>query len=100
MAKRLAAKVGSYEKDGQTKGRYVNLGVILSSDNGEYLLLDPSVSLAGIYTQQMVHARKTGGKSGEKVMVSIFTDEDRQSGSEGGGYGESQSRGMDDEIPF
>ena len=98
MVKRLAAKVGSYEKDGQTKGRYVQLGVILSSDNGEYILLDPSVSLAGVYTQQMVHARKTGGKSGEKVLVSIFTDDD-QGGSQQSG-GEGNSRDLNDEIPF
>lgn len=98
MTKRLTAKVGEYEKDGQTKGRYVDLGVILSNSNGEYVLLDPSVSLAGILMQQRVLAQKTGKTVGDRVMVNIW-DSERQSTqpTPQGGYGRGD---MDDEIPF
>lgn len=103
MAKRLTAKVGTYEKDGQTKGRYVDLGVILSNNNGEYILLDPSVSLAGVQAMQNAMADRPR----DKVMVSIF-ENDRNGGrrqQSGGGYGSgSGGRPSDDldgdSIPF
>ena len=44
MTKRIMAKVGEYEKDGKTKGNYVEIGVILSNENGEYALIDPTRS--------------------------------------------------------
>jgi len=103
MVKKLVAKVGEYEKDGQTKGRYVNVGVILSNDNGEYAILDPSVNLAGALTMQNMTNHKAGRKTGDKLMVSIFDDDNRNSGGGGGGYqGSGQGGGseMDDEIPF
>ena len=109
MTKRLMAKVGEYEKDGQTKGRYVELGVILSNQNGEYAVLDPAVNLAGVLMQQRILAQKTNGRSGDRVMCGIF-DNDRsgqqQSGgqAQGGGYGSqpsgSQTSDFEDSIPF
>ena len=89
MTKRLTAKVGEYQKDGQTKGRYVDLGVILSNNNGEYILLDPSVSLAGVLAMQSAMTDRPR----DKVMVSIF-DNDRNGGQRQGndrGYGGDQS---------
>lgn len=116
MVKRLMVKTGEYEKDGQTKGRYTEVGVIMSNDNGEYALLDPAVNLAGILMQQKILADKNGGRSGDRVMVSIFDNDNNRGGgsgggsSQGGGYdrGSSgnydapprQSRDLDDEIPF
>lgn len=102
MVKKLSAKVGEYQKDGQTKGRYVNLGVILSNSNGEYMLVDPTVNLAGVLMQQRILAQSKGQTVGDKVMVSIFDDSNRS--ASGGGYGGNQSSGggygSDDEIPF
>lgn len=103
MVKRLMAKVGSYEKDGQTKGRYVEVGVIMANQNGEYALMNPSVDLAGVLMQQRIHAQQTGAKSGDRVMVSIF-DNDRQGGGQGSGNGQGgaggSGPGLEDEIPF
>lgn len=101
MAKRLVAKVGEYQRDGQTKGEYVRIGVILSNDNGEYALIDPTVNLAGVLTKQNLMAHGKGGKPRDKVMVSIFTDEPRGAGQSSssqssGGY----AGGIDDEIMF
>jgi hypothetical protein len=108
MTKRLTAKIGTYEKDGQTKGRYANLGVILSNDNGEYMLMDPTVSLAGILALQNAMAAATGGQMRDRVMVSVFADDNQQRGQQQsggqsqGGYGGGQQGGgrIDDEINF
>ncbi|MEQ3625961.1 MAG: hypothetical protein ABNH26_08640 [Celeribacter sp.] len=111
MVKRLTAKVGEYEKDGQTKGRYVDLGVILSNQNGEFMLLDPSVNLAGVLMQQRILGQAKGQKASDRVMVSIFDNDRQQGGQSNGGYqgggqqgggsqGYGDHRDMDDEIPF
>jgi len=73
MSKSIKAKVGTYQKDGATKNRYQDIGAILSNQNGEYILLNPSVSLAGILAQQ----NAMSGESRGNVMCSIF-DNDRQ----------------------
>jgi hypothetical protein len=68
MSKKITAKTGTYQKDGETKNRYQDIGVILSNDNGEYILLDPGVSLAGILAKQ----NTMNGESRSNVMCSIF----------------------------
>lgn len=80
MAKRLVAKVGEYQKDGQTKGEYVKIGVILENQNGEYMLIDPSVSLSGVLAKQNAMAANSGQPMRDNVMASIFTDENQQGG--------------------
>jgi len=76
MAKRITAKVGTYMKDGGQKGKYVNIGVILNNDNGEYILFDPSVNMAGIaFLQSQLPDAKPNSTS---VIASIFTDEPKQ----------------------
>lgn len=97
MAKRLSAKVGEYQKDGQTKGEYVSIGVILSNDNGEYMLLDPTVNIAGVLALQNMMNHKAGRKISNRVMVGVYSDDDR--GSQGGGS-QGGAAGRDDEIPF
>ncbi len=78
MAKRIVAKTGEYQKDGQNKGEYTKLGVMMENNNGEYMLLDPSVSLAGVLAKQNALAAKTGGQQRDMVMVSIFNDDNQQ----------------------
>lgn len=101
MPKRIVAKVGSYEKNGETKNRYQEIGVILENQNGEYVLLDPTVDLAGVMMLQRIAAGK-----GEKVICSIFSDDNqRQQGSgyqQGGAASSGQGSGYidGDEIPF
>lgn len=97
MVKRLAAKIGEYQKDGQTKGEYAPIGVILSNDNGEYILLDPTVNLGAVLTLQNMLNHKAGKKISNRVMVGVYSDEER--GSNGGGQG-GGSNTPDDEIPF
>jgi len=78
MTKRIMAKVETYEKDGQTKGKYVEVGVILSNQNGEYALLDPTVNLSGVLQKQNMLNSKAGQPMRDMVMVSIFEQQPQQ----------------------
>ena len=78
MTKRIVAKTGEYQKDGANKGEYMKLGVMLNNANGEYMLLDPSVNLAGVLIKQNVLAAKAGGQQRDMVMISIFEDDNQQ----------------------
>lgn len=102
MVKRLTAKIGEYQKEGQTKGRYADLGVMLSNDNGEYILLDPTVNLAGVLTLQNMMNHKAGRKISDRIMVGIFSDEPRTGGQYGGVSqdGGRSRQDIDDEIQF
>lgn len=83
MAKRIVAKTGEYtNQQNEQKGEYTKLGVILSNDKGEYMLLDPSVSLAGVLIKQNALAAKTGGQQRDMLMVSIFEDDNQSQGQQ------------------
>lgn len=92
MAKRLVAKTGEYQKDGQVKGEYTKIGVVLSNQNGEYMLLDPSVSLAGVLVKQNALAASKGEQIRDNVMISIFEDDNQgqQQQQQQGGWGQPQ----------
>ncbi|MFK5950911.1 MAG: hypothetical protein QM500_19335 [Methylococcales bacterium] len=106
MAKRLVIKTGEYQKDGQTKGEYLKLGVVLSGDNGSYVLLDPSINLAGALIKQNIMASKGGKPERDMLMVSIFTDDNQQQNNQQQNQ-QSQPQpsapvddSFDDAIPF
>jgi hypothetical protein len=45
----LSVKVGTYVKDGAEKGRYKNVGMILTKeDGGEMLMIDPTFNFAAV----------------------------------------------------
>lgn len=79
MGKKLTAKIGEYEKDGQIKGRYVNIGVVMqSNDGGEYVLLDPTVSLSGVMAQQNTLAMQNQQPLRDRIMVGVWAEEGAQ----------------------
>ena len=85
--KKLAVANGQYQTDGQTKTRWVNVGVIGVSSNGkEYMLIDPTINFAGFPREE--------GK--DMVMVGIFDDSQQQQGGQqnnnGGGYNQPQQQ--------
>lgn len=112
--KRIVAKTGSYQKNGETKNEWTTIGVILSNDNGEYVLLDPKVNLAGVHTAQMMNDKKEGKNPSTRIMASVFVQDGQQGQGGGyagqqqgggqGGYGQGQqqpnSRDLEDSIPF
>ena len=94
MTKKIVAKVGEYQKDGETKNRYQDIGAILENQHGEYMLLNPGISLAGILALQngMTDRPRTN------VMCSIFAQD-------GGNRAPApaqpaQKDSFDDELPF
>ena len=56
----VAVKVGTYEKDGETKGRYENVGVVLDSGDGMYMLLKKTFNPAGVESD------------GDRIILSFF----------------------------
>ena len=89
----LVVKVGEYtDGQGQTKGRFKNVGVMMDGDKGPYILLDRTFNPAGV-----------GGNEGrESIIVSLY--EPKQ---EGGQQAHSaakanayQSQDLDDSVPF
>ena len=79
----LAVKVGEYQKDGQTKNRYLNIGAVIEKDDGgKFILLDRTFNPAGVPNPE----------NRENVMVSLFENK-------GGGQG-ALNPGNGDDIPF
>ena len=93
MAKRIVAKTGTYQKDGQEKGEYTKLGVMLNNDNGDYMLMDPCVNLAGVLLKQNALAAKTGGQQRDMVMISIFDDDNNQQQNNNQGHQQNNNQG-------
>jgi len=80
MAKRISARVGEYKdkESGEMKGEYVQVGVILEGDKGEFVLLDPGVSLSGILARQNHMEWLNGGQVRGNVMAGIYEDQPKQ----------------------
>lgn len=99
----LMIKVGTYQKDGETKNKWLRLGVLRKNENGHYMLLDPTVNLAGCLLQQ--NAMSDQARS--SVMVSVFTDQGSQkpqsTGQQSAPAQQPQQGGndsWDEDIPF
>mgnify|MGYP007055209703 CR=1 FL=1 len=77
MSKRLSAKTGEYQdkQTNETKGEYTQIGVILQNENGEYLLLDPTVNLAGVLAKQNVLALNQNKPQRDNVMCGIYEEQ-------------------------
>ncbi len=103
MAKKydVVAVVGEYtDKQGQQKKRYMNVGAVMSNDNGFYMLLDKSFNPAGLAEP---------GKS--SIIFSMFEpkprDNQQHSGQQQqpqqqqqGGFEEPTYNGDGSDIPF
>jgi len=71
---------------GEDQPHIVQIGVILNNDNGEFLLLDPTVSLAGVLAKQNALEFKKGGQIRDNVMCGIYEDQPKQNNQQQGGY--------------
>lgn len=48
----LCVKAGTYQKDGETKNRYKNVGMILQKDDGgEMIMIDPTFNFVAVKAQ-------------------------------------------------
>lgn len=65
----LAVKTGTYQKDGQEKGRYQNVGAVMEGENGRFILLEKTFNPAGIQDGKgsvlihMFDVKKSGGNA-------------------------------------
>ena len=103
MTKRLSAVVGEYndKQTNQQKAEWASIGVIGASSKGkEYMLLDPTINLAGVLLKQNILAANKGEKLSDMVMVSII-DEQNQTQNQTqnqGGY-QQQNNGFQQQPP-
>lgn len=114
MTKRLSAVVGEYtdKQSNQQKAEWQNIGIIgVGKNNKEYVLLDPSISLAGVLVKQNVLAQKRGEQPSDMVMTSVFEDSNQnqnqqQNNNQGfnqqpqGGFNNQQQGGYQNQGGF
>jgi len=71
--KDLTVKVGSYQKDGKERNRYLNIGSLMRDDNGgEFILLNRTFNPAGCPNPD----------NRDSVLVSMFDVKPRDSGQD------------------
>lgn len=88
----LAVKTGEYEKNGEKKGRYKNIGAVMEGEKGLYLLLDASVISMQLFALVNKDRR-------DSIIVSMF--EPKGDGSQKpASAGAAATEALDDEIPF
>jgi hypothetical protein len=99
MAKKLydlAVKTGEYKnKEGETKGRWQNVGACMQSDDGgKFLMLAKWFNPAGV--------QDISGKGGESILLSMFPPRDpgTQQSQAPAQSQAAPSPDRDDEIPF
>ena len=82
MTKRLSAVIGEYtdKTTNQQKAEWASLGIIgVSAKGKEYMLLDPTINLAGVLLKQNILAQNRGEKLSDMVMISIIDEQSQNS---------------------
>ena len=92
--KDLAVKVGTYQKDGETKSRFENIGAMMKSDDGSYFLfIKKTFNPAGVPTEE--------GR--ESILVSVFDLKDGDAPRQSAPQRQAPAQQPDidgDSIPF
>lgn len=79
----VVVKTGEYQNNqGETKGRYENVGTMMQGDNGPYLILKRTFNPAGVPNPD----------NKDSVIVSLFAPQQQQ-GQQQGGFQQSQQQG-------
>jgi hypothetical protein len=90
----IVATVGTYQKGGETKNRFKNVGVMMEKDGKPFLLLERTFNLAGLPNPQ--------GK--DTVLLSLYEPKDKGSdynqGLQQKGNVADSNNDLSDEIPF
>lgn len=83
----ITVKVGEYtDREGKTKGRYVNVGAVIQGKDGPYIMLDRTFNPAGVPNPQ----------NRDTVILSLFAPKEQQQKQQA----PAPSVGFDDDIPF
>jgi hypothetical protein len=88
ILKNLVVKNGSYEKNGETKHRWLTIGQLHEGGNGQYITLEAHVNLAAI-------PRKDADT---RVMVSLF--DPREDSGRPQRAAPAQAEDFDSDVPF
>mgnify|MGYP000470396241 CR=1 FL=1 len=87
----VAVKVGEYQKDGQTKGRYMNVGAVLQGKDGPYLVLDRTFNPAGVPNPE----------NRSNLILSLFAPKDgQQPQQQAAAHQPAPAADFDDDLPF
>ena len=105
MAKKLydlAVKTGAYtNKNGEEKGRWLNVGAVMLSDDGsKFIMLQRTFNPAGV--------PDLSGRGGESVLLSMFEPKDKDDNGNAASASKPQRErlsnhtvaDLDDDIPF
>ena len=95
---RMVSKIGSYERNGQTKGIYIKLGTVRIQADGGYGFMIPTNDLAAVFVKQRIDNPK---KAGDSIMFSLYPNDDRPADNQVAQGGDNQTaEAFDDDIPF
>jgi len=64
----IAVKTGEYIKDGETKGRYENIGAVMKGDDGSFVILKRTFNPAGVPNPE----------NRDTLIASLFSDKPKQ----------------------
>lgn len=93
----IAARIGTYQKDGQDRGRYVNLGTLFQGEDGGYFLnLDAYYDLGQIHGMQRRDDHKRGRDLRDNLSLFVFSDEGRAGKAAPGG----SMADLPEDVPF
>lgn len=84
----VVAVTGSYEKNGETKKKYRNVGVMMEGEHGPYILLERSFNPAGVPS-----------KNGESIILNLFEPKMKEEGYKAAAKA-AKGDDLADEIPF
>lgn len=92
----IAARIGTYQKDGQDRGRYVNLGTLFQGEDGSYFAsLDAYYDLGQIHGMQRRDDHKRGRELRDTINLTVFTEDGRAKPANGNGFAD-----MPEDVPF
>lgn len=100
----MVVKTGSYQKDGETKNQYENIGSVMKGDNGSFLILKRTFNPAGVPNPEnkdslIVSLFEVDGKQSPqqaRQQAPQQQQQPQQKPAEQGGFDNS----FDDDIPF
>lgn len=93
----IAARIGTYQKDGQDRGRYVTIGTLFQGDDSGYFLnLEAYYDLGQIHGMQRRDDHKRGRELRDSLSLTVFSEEGRANKpAQAGGFAD-----MPEDVPF
>lgn len=88
ILKDLAVVIGSYQKNGETKKKYRNIGVLMQADDGgQFLMIERSFNPAGVPFKE----------GSESILVSLYDPKSKDGATADPA---PKQKANEDDIPF